>query len=99
MYKHDLLNHPVTQCHVIVVLWLAEHNTELISKVLQTLVAGVQVKHLETPQQQFHSVRQESIFVVLHDDTLEDLAVRRANQSFENKHDGNHVFLLSPAEP
>lgn len=98
MDEDDLVDQPYTDRLVSPVLRHVDHYPEFVAKVLQTLVAGVEMIHLEASQEQLDAIRQECVSVVLHHDTLEDLFVGSGYESLQDEHDGNNIFLFSPAE-
>ena len=99
MDKDNLIDQPDTDCLVRPIFRHVHYHTEFVTQILQALLASVQVIHLEAAQEQFDAVGQESVFIVLHHDTFENLLVRGRYESLEDQHDGDDIFLFPPTEP
>ena len=75
MYEDHLLNKPDTDGFIVPIFWESHNDTELVAEVFKTLVASVKIVHLVTAKQEFHSIRQKRVIVVLHHNTLEDFFI------------------------
>ena len=98
MHKHELVDQPSAKFFVGHVFALIQYDSEFFTQELQALRARIKLVRLETSEEKFYAIRQECILIFLHDNGLKYLLVGRAHKSFEDEHDGYHVFLLSPAE-
>lgn len=99
MDKNKLLDQPCTQGYIVPILGHAKNNTEFVPEIVKTLVASMQAIHLESSEQHLDPVGKECILIVFHQNSLEDFLIRSTDKCLEDEHDGNDVFLLSPAEP
>jgi hypothetical protein len=98
MNQNNLVDEPGADLLVARVLRLAQDDSKLVSKVLQTLVLSLHGVCFEAPQQELDTICEEGVLVVPHHDTLEDFLIGRADKAFEDEHDGYDVLLLAPAE-
>lgn len=98
MDENHLLHKPDANGLICPILWHVQDDTELVAQKLEAPIASWKIVHLEASQKQFHPVGQEGILEVLHHDALENLLVRRRDESPQNEHDRNDIFLLAPTE-
>ena len=99
MNEDQLPNEAIPDSSTVPIFWKPQDDTELVAEIFETLLASVKIVYLVTAKQEFHTIRQERIVVVLHHNTLKDLFIRGPSERFQNKHYWDNVFLLSPTEP
>lgn len=98
MDQNHLLDQPSTEYLVVPVLWHVQYNTEFVAQIFETLIPRIQTVHFKATQEQLHAIGQEGVLIILHHDVLKYLSVGSTDECFENQHDGDDVFLFSPAE-
>lgn len=98
MDQDHLLDQPHTEYLVVPILWHVQHNAEFVTQVFETLIPRIQTVHFEATQEQLHAISQEGVLIILHYDVFKYLSVGSTDECFENQHDGDDIFLFSPAE-
>jgi hypothetical protein len=98
MDEDHLVDKPKPKLTVGPMFRKTQHDSKFITKILQALFSSEQLETLETPQQQFCAISQKSVVVVLHNDTLENLAIGSADQSFKDQHNRYYILVLPPTK-